>query len=138
MDNKSLEKNLANLERELVALQTAHDVGLGAVGFYEYEGDYYTFPSDLGYGAYSALLITVANGERTDPIMNVYITSIYQDNTTGFAFVERLSPVKFDTFSALVMGHHEQMLMHYKIISTSKLNVKPCESEQEYWDFVNG
>ena len=138
MDSKSLEKNLANLEREILALQTAHDIGLGAVGFYEYEGDYMTFPNDLGYGMYSALLITVQDGERPDPVMNVFVSSIYEDNSTGFAFVERFSPTKFDTFAMRPMGQLPQIQMHYKVVSSSKLNVKPCESEQEYWDFVNG
>ena len=136
MNEKSLEKNLANLERELLALQTSHDVGLGAVGFYEYEGDYMTFPSDLGTGVFSVILIDVLDGEREDPLLNVYISSIYEDNSNGFAQVERVNGTKFDYYNSRLGS--EQIPMHYKIISSSKLNVKACESEQEYWDWLNG
>ena len=38
MNPQSLEKNLNNIERELVNLQTAHEVGLGSVQYWNYEG----------------------------------------------------------------------------------------------------
>lgn len=136
MNDKSLEKNLANLERELLALQTAHDVGLGAVGFYEYEGDYMTFPSDLGTGIFSVILVDVLDGEREDPVLNVYTSSIYGGNSTGFAQVERVNGTKFDYYDSRLGS--TQVQMHYKVVSTSKLKVKACESEQEYLDWLNG
>jgi hypothetical protein len=35
MDERSLEKNLKNIDRETLALQTAHEIGAGAVRYYE-------------------------------------------------------------------------------------------------------
>ena len=138
MDQRSLEKNLKNIERELVNLQTAHAIGLGAVGFYVYEGDFYTFtysgdPDDWPIGA---LMIDVLNGERPDPLMDVYISSIYGDNVVGFAATERISDIKFDLYVSRPLSSG-QILMHYKVISSSRLNVKAAESYQEYVDWLN-
>lgn len=137
MNDKSLEKNLANLERELVALQTAHDVGLGAVGFYEYQGEGDTFYSQGVSGQIFALLIDVDDGDRLDPLLNVFVSSIYGNNQTGFAYVERYNSAKFDVF-ILRPFIQETFRLQYKIISSSRLIVKVAESGEEYEEWLDG
>lgn len=96
MNEKSLEKNLANMERELIALQTAHDVGLGNVDYYQYSilfslvdtGDYYQ-----GY-----ILINIKNGEKTFPFMENWraISSIYvEPYAIDFGIMNNSSGDKF-------------------------------------------
>lgn len=138
MNEKSLEKNLANLERELVNLQTAHEVGLGAVGFYVYEGDFWTFtysgdPTDYPI---AVLMMTVLNGERTDPLLDVYISSIFEDNRVGFASTERYSATKFDVYISRPF-YHQAVYMHYRVVSSSKLYVKPAQSYSEYVEWLD-
>lgn len=67
MNEKSLEKNLANMERELLALQTAHNVGIGAVDYYKYtmKGT----PQNMGSYYRIFFLIKVKDGELLYPFM---------------------------------------------------------------------
>lgn len=135
MNDKSLEKNLANLERELLALQTAHDVGLGAVGFYEYSYDAQSF--FYNYGQFFILMIDVLEGEREDPLMNVFISSIYETNDVGFAMINRENSMKF--LAVIIRPfYYTAVNMSYKVVSSSKLNVKAATSFQEYEDWLNG
>lgn len=112
MDKKSLEKNLDNLERELLALQTAHDIGLGVVRYYEYSG------TSSGAKLYILLDIEVAQGERAFPFMNILIerqsggriqyNAVWQEGSDGMKF-------------AAQCGGLGQVIIDWKIISTSKL-----------------
>lgn len=134
MNEKSLEKNLANLERELVNLQTAHDVGLGAVGFYTYWANFLTVGMD-GF-QYGIVLIDVLDGERGDPLMDVYVSSIYGNNESGYAYAERVSGTKFDIY--VMRPFYAQVIeLQYKIVSSSRLNVRAATSYQEYVDWLN-
>lgn len=137
MNEKSLEKNLANLERELLALQTAHDVGLGAVGFYEYQGEGDTFDFQGINDQMFILLMDVDDGERLDPLLNVFVSSIYGNNQAGFAYVERYNSAKFDVF-ILRPFTQETFHLQYKIISSSRLRVKVAESWEEYEEWLDG
>ena len=67
MNEKSLEKNLANMERELLALQTAHNVGIGGVDYYKYtmKGT----PQNRGSYYRIIFLIKVKDGELLYPFM---------------------------------------------------------------------
>lgn len=67
MNEKSLEKNLANMERELLALQTAHNVGIGEVDYYKYtmKGT----PQSMGSYYRIFFLIKVKDGELPYPFM---------------------------------------------------------------------
>lgn len=138
MNEKSLEKNLANLERELVNLQTAHDVGLGAIGFYTYQDNFWTFsysgdPSDWPV---AAVLIDVVSGEGADPLLNVHISSIYGDNSSGFANAERHSSMKFSFFVQRPF-YSGQIYMQYRVVSSSRLTVRAATSYQDYVDWLD-
>lgn len=139
MNEKSLEKNLANLERELVNLQTAHDVGLGAVGFYSYSANFWTFTySGEQYGwPIAAVLIDVLEGEGGDPLMNSYISSIYGDNDPGFANMERHNSKKFSIFVQRLGNTLPPIYMQYLVVSSSRLRVKAAQSYQEYVDWLD-
>lgn len=138
MNEKSLEKNLANLERELVNLQTAHDVGLGAVGFYIYQGDFWTFTYSGEWDDFpvAILMIDVLSGERADPLIDLYISSIYEDNTSGFSNAERVSSTKFDFYVSRLL-YSGRIHMFYKVISSSRLSVRAATSYQDYVDWLN-
>ena len=76
MNEKSLEKNLANMERELINLQTAHDVGIGVVKFYKY-GEYTEHWFPLGvYGRIVLVLFEASIGENPNPMIQTYTDMI--------------------------------------------------------------
>lgn len=135
MDNKSLEKNLANMERELLNLQTAHDIGLGAMSFFQYEGNYSTYHSEYG-GTRFDLLIDIEEGERTDPIFNIYVSSMYGTDYNGFDYTERVSEKKF-IVGFFALGDIP-IDMYTKIISSSRLRIKSATSIKEVEEWLNG
>lgn len=136
MNEKSLEKNLSNLERELVNLQTARDVGLGGVSFYTYTAHFWTFHLEEGDWPMTFVLIDVLDGEQADPLMNVYISSIFGTNDSGYANIERVNSRKFDLFVQRPF-YTQDIQMEYIVVSSSKLRVKAAESYQEYVDWLN-
>lgn len=69
MNEKSLEKNLANLERELVNLQTAHDIGLGSVRYWQYSG----VATALYNNFICYMAVQVKQGEPLNPVLNFYV-----------------------------------------------------------------
>lgn len=121
MDQKSLEKNLANMERELLALQTAHDIGLGAVDYYEY-----TIPVELSYTGtmYRAfILINIKDGEGTFPFMQEWRklpTATYSPYTVDFGILNNSSGDKF--LLALISFYQETA--NELITSSSQLEYK--------------
>lgn len=124
MNEKSLEKNLANLERELVALQTAHDVGLGVVRYYEYDG-YLTPISSYGF---SYILINVKSGERLNPLIELYVS-----RNVAVPGIMR-SNVYNDRY--LARGYCiEQIASEWKIVSTSQIEYRYTNqtAEAEEW-----
>lgn len=77
MDQRSLEKNLKNIERELVNLQTAHEVGIGAVIFYqygEYDETHYIPTSEVGRAVW--ILLEAAPGENINFMFQSYTNMI--------------------------------------------------------------
>lgn len=91
MDQRSLEKNLKNIERELVNLQTAHEIGLGTVKYYNYNGETEAqMDEDYYYRAF--VLIEVNAGERVNPFMEIFVNyggdfSSVLKNTAGTRYV---------------------------------------------------
>lgn len=124
MNEKSLEKNLANLERELIALQTAHEIGLGQVRYYEYNG--YLVPT-LSYSVVY-ILINIKSGERTDPLlqffvsMNVALDGILRSNVYTGRYLGRGYCI-------------EQIPSAWKIVSTSQIEYEYSydTAEAEEW-----
>jgi hypothetical protein len=114
MDERSLEKNLANIERELLNLQTAHDVGLGSVRFYEYMG------SEAATNVIR-LRITVQDGERSWPFMVVMM----ERENDWRAEYNILVPANNDgtEFIAQVGALLDDVVTNWKIVSTSRLSV---------------
>lgn len=124
MDQKSLEKNLANMERELVALQTAHDVGMGMVRYYEYDG--YLNPT-LSFSVVY-ILISIKSGERNDPLLqfytsrNVALSGILRSNVYTGRYLGRGYCI-------------EKIPSAWKIISTSQIEYEYSydTAEAEEW-----
>lgn len=120
MDERSLEKNLKNIERETLALQTAHDIGPGLVRYYEYSGS-----SAENVGAYG-LAIRVMQGERAWPFIRVLMRKrndmvsetvmLWTDDQDGMSF------------EAYVYGLG-RAICDWKIISTSRLEITEAEDE---------
>lgn len=140
MNDKSLEKNLANLERELLALQTAHDVGLGAVEFYSYTG---TTPArryspDWPDSHWVAVMITVHDGEPLNPIIQGSIQADGIGNKASIGgYMMRHSDSKFSFFDAgLGIGYSPVTRYLYRIDSTSRLDIEMAETLEEYEDWV--
>lgn len=128
MNEKSLEKNLANLERELINLQTAHEIGLGSVRYWEY--DDYATPVQLTYVYAVIVLIEVSQGERLNPILDSYsadviFAEVYKSNI----YENRYAYIMTTIYSSV----HS---VHWKIVSTSKLNYHYGYSEQEAEDWI--
>ena len=85
MDEASLEKALTKMEREVLALKTNHQIGLGTIKFYE---------KTLAVEAKTSISLTVkiANGEPLPPFLVVALTNgiCYTpivDTSTGIATV---------------------------------------------------
>lgn len=130
MNEKSLEKNLANLERELVALQTAHDVGLGVIRFYEYsEAGVVVFEDDYYY---CWILLNVKEGERLNPDITVYL-----DDSGDYVWT---STVKSETYpgryAIVVLSIFQKTSILWKIVSTSQLEYHYASSSQEAEDWI--
>lgn len=114
MNEKSLQKNLANMERELVNLQTAHEIGLGVVEYHEYKG------VSSSQVQVFRLDIIVADGERSYPFLEILMRKrnnvitetimLWQNNNDG------------RNFSAYCYGLGTSYC-DWKITSTSALNI---------------
>ena len=139
MNEKSLDKNLANIERELINLQTAHEIGLGAISFYSYTDDFYTFTVSTGSGDMQAavVMVDVVDGELTNPLLNFYVSSINGNNSSGFTNIEQYSPRKY-AFIATKAFTGAHIHMYYLVCSSSKLSVSVASSYQDYLDWLNG
>lgn len=140
MNEKSLEKNLANLERELVALQTAHDVGLGAVEFYSYAA---TTPArrwseDWPNSHFLAIMITVHDGEPLNPVIQGYIQADGMGNIPSIGnYMMQHSDSKYSFFDA-GLGIDAPIVTQYfyKVVSTSRLDIEIAESIAQYEEWV--
>lgn len=112
MNEKSLEKNLANLERELLAVQTAHNIGLGVVRYWEYADTLVT-------GEYIVAFIcaNVKDGERLNPFIEFYTDSSKAAQATiikSITYPER--------YALLAIALEPSgMEMDWKMVSTSQM-----------------
>lgn len=127
MNEKSLEKNLANMERELINLQTAHDVGLGNVNYWEYNDTATT----LFEGVISYIGVQVKSGEPLNPIMAFYVD-------TSLVGVENI--MKSQTYSDRYLLYaisltFAQVTYNFKLTSTSQVEyfAIPTGSEAQAW-----
>lgn len=127
MDQKSLEKNLANMERELLALKTAHDVGLGNVNYWEYNDKATT----LFEGVVSYIGVQVKSGEPLNPIMAFYVD-------TSLVGVDNI--MKSQTYSDRYLLYaislsFARVTYHFKLTSTSQVEYFeiPTGSEAQAW-----
>lgn len=118
MNPRSLEKNLANIERELVNLQTAHDIGLGLVKYYQYSGTSSTARVFL------SLNIDVADGERPWPYMNVLIE---RRSSSGLQYSAVWQLDNDGTKFRAQCGGLGEYYIDWKIISTSRLIITEYE-----------
>lgn len=124
MNEKSLEKNLANLERELVALQTAHEVGLGNVIFWEYSGTAVAVYEDM----ICYMAVQVNAGEPLNPILNFYVD-------TSIAGVSNV--MKSATYNdryllwAVSFAPGATPSFAFKLVSTSKVSYWNLATPQE-------
>lgn len=124
MDSKSLEKNLANLERELVALQTAHDIGLGVVKYYQFD-DVATPVHDTYY--YVWLCINVKDGERLNPMLNWYI-----DDTQNIDFNLMVKSETYPgRYALIVLSIFSTPSIQWRLVSTSQLEYYYASSAEE-------
>ena len=62
MDRHTLQKKIMRMERELLALKTAHERGLGTYRFYQYELQF----TNLDYAIWEA---SILDGEPTSPFV---------------------------------------------------------------------
>lgn len=132
MDNKSLEKNLANIERELLNLQTAHDIPLGSVKYIEMAG---ADPASILYGGivYAFYMcINVAQGERLNPFIETYI-----NREEAFEVYFLKSSTYADRYCWIVYST-DNNYVHWKIVTTSKLDYFFASSTQEAEDWLGG
>ena len=140
MDSKTLEKNITNLERELVALQTAHDVGLGAIEFYSYTGiaPARRYSEDWPESHYLAIMITVHDGEPLNPVIQGYIQADGIGNKTSIGnYMMQHSNSKFSFFDAgLGIGLPPVSQYLYRVDSTSRLDIEIAESLEQYEEWV--
>ena len=140
MNDKSLEKNLANLERELLALQTAHDVGLGAVEFNTYSGEAPArqWMPDWPSSHFIAIMMEVIDGEPLNPIIQASVQGVGMGNSASLGrYVMQHSPSRFSSFDAGVGGSYPQVTTYeYRIDSTSRLSISFAETIEEYEDWI--
>lgn len=128
MDKTSLEKNLANMERELIALQTAHDVGIGTVKFYKY-GEYTQHLISYGSRAYCLVLFEAKDGENINPLLQSYTNIINVELIKSTVIPNRY--VLYLAFSFdLALG------ITWEIVSSSLLNWHYGDSFQEAEDWL--
>ena len=129
MDERTLQKNLANLERELVNLQTAHEIGLGVVKYYAI-GDSTWVNTPIGdyYGVY--VLIGVDDGERSRPFLELFVNS-----ETSFAPL--LAGASGNRFVINTYGMFAYQFK-WKIISTSKVSWHYSTDTNEARNWLNG
>lgn len=129
MNEKSLEKNLANLERELVNLQTAHEVGLGTVKYYNYSGRVDAqIDASYYYGVY--VLIEVNEGERINPFMELFVN--FEAN---FA-----SLLKNQSGTRYLINSYDifEYTLVWAVVSTSMISWHYAYTLQEARDWLNG
>lgn len=119
MDEKSLEKNLKNIDRETLALQTAHEIGPGAVRYYEYSG------SSSGTVGVYGLSIRVATGERAWPFMRVLMHKRNVLTETAMLWTDMQDGMSFEAY---IYGFG-LAVCDWKIISTSRLEITEAEDE---------
>lgn len=120
MDERSLEKNLKNIDRETLALQTAHEISAGSVRYYEYSGS-----SSGAVGAYG-LSIRVATGERAWPFMRVLMRKRNGVITeTAMLWTDAQDGMSFEAY---IYGLG-LAVCDWKIISTSRLEITEAEDE---------
>lgn len=134
MDKKSLEKNLANLERELLALQTAHDVGLGVVDFYEITMTG-TMQQMQGQGYYYVyILVWVKDGERFNPFVQYW----QEREEQGFvdSSYELLKNDEGNHFLISFIGFVPSTISA-KMVSTSQLDWRVSYDTQEAMAWVD-
>lgn len=129
MNEKSLEKNLANLERELINLQTAHEIGLGSVKYWEYSENGRIIELEYVYAV--IVLINVAAGERLNPIID-----FYADLNADFREIVKsnIYPNRY-AFIMMTLDRGAQSIL-WKMVSTSKLDYHYGNSSQEAEDWV--
>lgn len=118
MDNKSLEKNLANMERELLNLQTAHDIGLGATLFWEYSGKQQMIQTPYAYML--AVLFEVKEGERMNPIINFYTSTDDSLQSVALLYVSKSKDNRM-LLATSVYGFDIKPIA-WKMVSSSQLN----------------
>ena len=130
MNGKSLGKNLANLERELIALQTAHEIGLGSVEYYEY---ILTPPVLNNDGSYvSGTLVEIKQGEKVWPLIQVWgdiyplcVPQLRKASDNGDKFVIYSLDI-WDTPSP-----------RFRVISSSQISYRYASSVQEILSWIN-
>ena len=124
MDERSLQKNLANLERELVNLQTAHQVGAGVVNFYEYSDSTTTSIPGFIFSTV-AILVEVRDGEQLNPMVNQY------SNSYLYIKASQVYPNRYEFFCIRVGSQ----VITWKIVSSSRLNYHyaTTTAEVEEW-----
>ena len=119
MNEKSLEKNLANLERELVNLQTAHDVGLGNVRYWQYSGVAKALYND--FICYMA--VQVKGGEPLNPVLNFYVDT----EVAGVANVIKSATYEDRYLLWAVSLASGTSRFNFKLVSTSQVS---------YWELA--
>lgn len=137
MNEKSLGKNLSNLERELVNLQTAHDIPLGAVDYYEYR---VSFRMTHYEGAYriAYLLVGIKDGELPFPYLEKWgVSQINVNNyVLDFGFINNDSGTRFVVIF-LALGNDDYDVTQI-ITSTSQLVTRVTYSQSEAEEWLEG
>lgn len=123
MNEKSLEKNLLNLERELVNLQTAHNIGLGSVTFWQYSG----VAASLYQNVIAYIKINVKAGERLNPIIIFYSDS--SKVAQGSLFKSSVYPDRY-LFYAIALDF-ELTYFNWKAVSTSQIEYSQAATAEE-------
>lgn len=130
MNEKSLEKNLANLERELINLQTAHEIGLGSVEYYEY----ILTPSILdNSGSYvTGTLVEIKAGERVWPLIQIW-GEIYPICVPQL----RKASNNGDRFVIYSVDLYNTPSPKFRVITSSQITYTYASSVQEILDWLN-
>lgn len=128
MNEKSLEKNLANLDRELVALQTAHDIGLGNTIFWEYTGTGQTLYQNI----VCFIKLKVKDGEPINVILDYYVDTA----KVGTGNIIK-STTYNDRYILYAMSIDFTMkTFNWKLVSTSKVEYAQLSTAQEAIDWL--
>lgn len=114
MDERTLQKNLANLERELVNLQTAHEIGLGVVKYYRYTG------TSSAQTSFFRLDIQVDSNELAWPFLDVSIAPRGANIITQFQMLWPLDQTGRNF--RVAMGGLDDYTYDWAIVSTSKIS----------------